>query len=394
MALNVPVAMLMSMVVAFTITPWLATRCSRASIRAHGRPRADADPTSKRSLTYRVYQAADGAAAELARRLAWAFLASIGALLGAAMGLPALGLVPLKMLPFDNKNELQLVARSADEGTTLERTDAAVQATWRTICATVPEVADVRQLRRHRLADGLQRPGAALLPAAGAAPRRHPRQPRGKNRRASSRATPSACALRDDLTADRRQARPGSRSSRCRRARRCSPRSWPRSTAGRTRYDDLRRRCGDTCRRPSSRGARRGRMSTTPSRPQRQRLRFVVDQEKAALNGVSDRARSPARSRRLGCSRRGEPTVGMAAHLTRERNPLAIVLRLPRRGTAPALEIWAGFGVKGRPARSCRCGAGPWELHRVDQTIYHKNLERVVYVFAETLAVRPSTAAP
>ncbi len=48
--------------------------------------------------------------------------------------------VPLKMLPFDNKNELLLVL-DFDEGTTLERTDAAVR-DFEDYLAREPEVAD------------------------------------------------------------------------------------------------------------------------------------------------------------------------------------------------------------------------------------------------------------
>ena len=43
-----------------------------------------------------------------------------------ALLMPVFNLVPLKMLPFDNKNELQLVL-DLPEGTTLETTDAAVR---------------------------------------------------------------------------------------------------------------------------------------------------------------------------------------------------------------------------------------------------------------------------
>ena len=58
----------------------------------------------------------------------------------AATGLAALRVVPLKMLPFDNKNELLLVL-DFDEGTTLERTDAAVRDLEAEL-AKVPEVTD------------------------------------------------------------------------------------------------------------------------------------------------------------------------------------------------------------------------------------------------------------
>ena len=64
----------------------------------------------------------------------------IAALTVAATGLAAMRAVPLKMLPYDNKNELLLVIDS-DEGTTLERTDAR-SARSRPSWPTVPEVTD------------------------------------------------------------------------------------------------------------------------------------------------------------------------------------------------------------------------------------------------------------
>src|SRR4029079_683393 len=48
--------------------------------------------------------------------------------------------VPLKMLPFDNKNELLLVL-DFDRGTTLERSDAAVRE-MEAYLSSVPEIAD------------------------------------------------------------------------------------------------------------------------------------------------------------------------------------------------------------------------------------------------------------
>jgi len=48
--------------------------------------------------------------------------------------------VPLKMLPFDNKNEFQIVI-DMPEGTTLEMTDAATNALAEYL-RTVPEVTD------------------------------------------------------------------------------------------------------------------------------------------------------------------------------------------------------------------------------------------------------------
>ena len=49
-------------------------------------------------------------------------------------------LVPMKLLPFDNKNELQLVF-DTPEGTPLERTDA-VTREFEDYLQTIPEVVD------------------------------------------------------------------------------------------------------------------------------------------------------------------------------------------------------------------------------------------------------------
>ena len=55
-----------------------------------------------------------------------------------ACTLPALRLVPLKLLPYDNKDEFQLVV-DMPEGTTLERTEA-VAAALADYLVRVPEV--------------------------------------------------------------------------------------------------------------------------------------------------------------------------------------------------------------------------------------------------------------
>jgi multidrug efflux pump subunit AcrB len=62
---------------------------------------------------------------------------TILALLLVAVGLFVSGAIPLKMLPYDNKSELQVVL-DLPEGATLEATDAAVRDVERYL-ATVPE---------------------------------------------------------------------------------------------------------------------------------------------------------------------------------------------------------------------------------------------------------------
>ncbi|MCA9060423.1 MAG: efflux RND transporter permease subunit, partial [Planctomycetaceae bacterium] len=136
MALNVPLTVSVSTVVAFVITPWMTMVALRRSSSAS----ADDDPfdLTKRPL-YRVSKAILGPIVDH-RALAWGVLLGTGLLLVAAMYLPLVRAVPLKMLPYDNKNELQLVV-DLPEGTTLEQTDAVCRQLAQEI-AVQPEVRD------------------------------------------------------------------------------------------------------------------------------------------------------------------------------------------------------------------------------------------------------------
>ena len=134
----------MSMVVAFTITPWLAYHVLRRKYGAGGAAaHAGHDPHNldavKQSRLYKVFYPLMAPLLG-SRRVAWSFLLGMALLTVAAMGLAALRSVPLKMLPFDNKNELLLVL-DFDKGTTLERSDAAVRE-FEAYLAGVPEVVD------------------------------------------------------------------------------------------------------------------------------------------------------------------------------------------------------------------------------------------------------------
>ena len=104
-------AMIFSLAVAFVVTPWAAVRLLRHSSHA-------VDRTEDRlTLLYRRAMARLIASA----RVRWAFLGGVVLLLAAAAALVPLGLVTVKMLPFDNKSEVQLVVRMPDN-TPLEST--------------------------------------------------------------------------------------------------------------------------------------------------------------------------------------------------------------------------------------------------------------------------------
>ncbi len=122
MALNVPVAMLMSMVVASQITPWLSYHVltwgtqliQREAIPAAAEHSKENEPLHdeaydvaavQQSLLYRFFRPLMSPLLKTRFR-AIAFLVFMGGLTAAAMGLGLLRMVPLKMLPFDNKNEI------------------------------------------------------------------------------------------------------------------------------------------------------------------------------------------------------------------------------------------------------------------------------------------------
>jgi multidrug efflux pump subunit AcrB len=110
-------AMLFSLVVAFVVTPWAAVRLLRGD-SAHHDERED-------RLTALYRRVMGPLIARRGPRLM--FLGMVALLLLAAAALVPLGLVTVKMLPFDNKSELQVVVR-LPEDTPLERTASVASA--------------------------------------------------------------------------------------------------------------------------------------------------------------------------------------------------------------------------------------------------------------------------
>lgn len=104
-------AMIFSLVVAFIATPWASKRLLTAPAH-HGHGQED-----RLTVIYRRWMAR----LIVDARLRALFLAGVAALLLAAVALVPLKLVTVKMLPFDNKSEFQVVINMPD-GTPLEET--------------------------------------------------------------------------------------------------------------------------------------------------------------------------------------------------------------------------------------------------------------------------------
>jgi multidrug efflux pump subunit AcrB len=127
-------AMLASLAVAFIVTPWLALRllATRGKPGAAGRHGEGAEGGFGRRYARLMNALMDRTAVRTAS------YAGIGLLLLASMGLVAARMVQMKMLPYDNKSEFQVIL-DLPEGATLETSNAAAQevAAW---LRTVPEV--------------------------------------------------------------------------------------------------------------------------------------------------------------------------------------------------------------------------------------------------------------
>ncbi|MDV0440270.1 efflux RND transporter permease subunit [Xanthomonas sacchari] len=121
--INASVGMLLSLAIALVVTPWLALKLLKRHVPAHAAQVAagnDAPPRLQRVFGYLLHPFLDPIRG--ARRRGWLF-AGIAALLLAAVGLVGLQWVVLKMLPFDDKSELQIVV-DLPEGSTVQDTDA------------------------------------------------------------------------------------------------------------------------------------------------------------------------------------------------------------------------------------------------------------------------------
>jgi multidrug efflux pump subunit AcrB len=111
-------AMMFSLIIAFVVSPWAALRLLRARSAKHAEGEAEGTAT-------RLYrQGMNGLIRSTSKR--WMFLATVVVLFLLACSLVAFKAVRVKMLPFDNKSEFQVIV-DMPEGTPLERTLALEQ---------------------------------------------------------------------------------------------------------------------------------------------------------------------------------------------------------------------------------------------------------------------------
>ncbi|MBI3945706.1 MAG: efflux RND transporter permease subunit, partial [Armatimonadetes bacterium] len=365
-------AMIWSLLIAFIVTPWAAVRLLKRS--GHGHEHSGDDWTTRlyrRMMTPLLRS-------PLKR---WLFLGSVALLLLASVSLLYFKVVAVKMLPFDNKNEFQVIVDMPD-GTTLEQTTEATRALAQQV-AQLPEVVDYQiyagtaapfnfnglvrhyYLRRGPKVADIQ---VNLLP-------KH-------ERRAQSHAIAREARERLLPVARRYGARV--------KVAEVPPGPPVLSTLVAEVYG------------PDTEGQRalarqvKEVFERTPGvvdvdwyvEDDQPKLRYVVDKEKAALNGISTAQGAEA----LRMAVAGMP-VGLA-HIPAEKEDVEILLRLPQGDRSDASHL-AQIALQSPTGAMVPLG----ELVRVEQTtgeksIYHKNLMPVTYVIGDVAGREESPVYP
>ena len=375
MALNVPLTMLSSLLVALAITPWVSSKLLKdtsAEVAAYD---------VKTTGTYRIYRRLMDPFVSSRGRSA-VLLFAVAGLFGFSVFLALSGRVPLKMLPFDNKNELQIVV-DLPEGATLETTDAVVRDVEQYL-QTVPEVVnfvstvgegspmDFNGLVRHyylRQGPNLSDVRINLLPR--------------QRREMGSHAL--ALRIRNDVAEIAR------RNGALLKIVEAPPGPPVLSTVVAEIYGRPDQPYSELI---AAAKVLETRMAgeqgvvdiDDTAEANQQKLFFRVDREKAGLNGIS--TEDVVNVLRIALS--GMPAG--VVHAPNEQNELPIVLRLPREKRSDP-ERLKTIMVKGRMGTSVPLGElGAFEADVVDPTIFHKNMERVVYVTAEMAGRGPAYA--
>ncbi len=348
-------AMMFSLLVAFVVTPW-------AAVRLLSRGRAHAETAEDRlTRTYRRFMGWIIASS----RARLAFFGAVAALLLAAGALVPLQIVTVKMLPFDNKSEFQVMVRMP-EGTALEETARVTSALGAKVIGD-PDVVNVQSYvgtaSPHNF-NGLVR-HYFLRRAPNLADLQVNLTPKGE-RRDQSHAI--ARRIRDDLTpAARRlgatiqvaEVPPGPPVLQTLVAEIYGPDHERRLALAR----DVRRVFEETP------GVVDVDWYVEEEQP---KWRLNVDAEKASAAGLS--AASIASVVRM--AGEGEP-VGLL-HDERSREAVPIVLRLDRRHRG-SLDAVRAIRLEGRSA-SAVGELTHATLSREHRSVYHKNLQPVTYV--------------
>jgi len=137
--INASMGMLISLAVAFVVTPWMSYKLLHR--KQHSKTdNAETEDNEDNSKLLVLFQRFMGPMlrGDKGRRHRWLLLVVILILIGISVALPVFKLVVLKMLPFDNKSEFQVVV-DMPEGSSVEETARVLREIGHYL-VTVPEV--------------------------------------------------------------------------------------------------------------------------------------------------------------------------------------------------------------------------------------------------------------
>ncbi len=377
MAFNVPVAMLVSLIVSLTITPW----ASYLLLKRHEGHDGEEGFDLKQSGVFRFYHKTLGALIASPSRSRLFILVIIIAFAGSAM-LAVTRAVPLKLLPFDNKNELQLVI-DMPKNSTLEQTDQIARALGLYL-ATVVEVTDYQtyigqaspmdfngMVRHYYLREGSNLGEIRINLVA-----KEQRKQQSHQIALRMRKQIEAIAHKYNANVKIVESPPGPPVLDTLVAEVYGPED--------ASYDELIDVARDV----------RTRFSHTEgvvdvddySFAPYQRLLFHIDREKAALTNVDNLQIAQTLKTALSGQLLG------TLHIASERQPLQIILQLPREQRS-YIDKLLTLRIKSRTGELVPLAElGQIEELDNEQTLYHKNLRRVAYVIGDTAGRSPVEA--
>jgi multidrug efflux pump subunit AcrB len=370
-------AMFFSLAIAFIVTPWAAVRILRPGSAA---PQIASHQKNENFLT-RLYRRFMGRLIGQ-RPWRWGFLGAIVALLMGAMAFVPLGWTKVKMLPFDNKSEFQIIL-NMPEGSSLERTTQAA----REIAAAVrvePEVTDYQiysgiagpfnfnGLVRHYF----NRRGANVADVQVNLVGKHHRSAQSHDIVKRVRPRVAAIVEKYDARVALAEVPPGPPVLQTLVAEVYGPNEESRLAMARRVREVFQQ----------TEGVVDVDWYVEADQP---KTRFEIDKEKAALHGIS--AESISQTLRIAV---GGESVDLL-HQPREKEDVNVVLRLPLANRTMPEELMA-LRIRSGDANALPepgvSGGAPLvplrELVRIEQTvadksIYHKNLMPVTYVIGD-----------
>lgn len=379
MAVNVPVAMFMSLVVSFTITPWLSYHVMK---RVYEKPHEEKPFVLEETALFKVYSRVMTPVIE-SPKVRMVILVIILGLFVFCGWLVVSKRVPLKMLPFDNKNELQIVV-DMPEGSTLERTEAAVYEIAKYLLR-LRETTDVSWyvgtsspmdfnglVRHYYLREG---PNVADIRVNFVEKKRRDQQSHAIGLRIRNGVT--EIARRHGANIKIVEVPPG------------PPviATLVAEVYGRSllqSYDEL-VAAAKRVRRIMEEMPGVVDVDDTLVAPQR-KITWAVDRIKAGMLGISNNQVAQAVSDMI------DGGVYGSLRLPDQVHPVQIIARLPKAQRAVPEEI-GSMMVKSPSGHMVYLSElGHFEEQVIDQPIYHKNLKPVVYVFGDTAGLPPPEA--